>query len=69
MAVFVTTGEAIREVGVREVGEMSLEEQEQVMRFEDDMESAQRHLLAYDPYHHHWYGGKDKHWYGGKGKH
>ncbi|KAH7332325.1 hypothetical protein KP509_20G082200 [Ceratopteris richardii] len=25
------------------------------------MEAAKRHLLMYDPYYHHWYGGKGKH--------
>ncbi|KAH7332328.1 hypothetical protein KP509_20G082200 [Ceratopteris richardii] len=61
MAVFVPAGEAIRNVGAREVSEMTLAEQERVMRFHDEMEAAKRHLLMYDPYYHHWYGGKGKH--------
>ncbi|KAH7332311.1 hypothetical protein KP509_20G081600 [Ceratopteris richardii] len=48
------TGEAIREMGVREVSEVALEEQEQVMHLQEDMEAAKRHLLSYDPYYHHW---------------
>ncbi|KAH7332340.1 hypothetical protein KP509_20G083000 [Ceratopteris richardii] len=48
-------------MGVREVSEISLGEQEQVMRFQEDMEAAKRHLLMYDPYYHHWYGGNGKH--------
>ncbi|KAH7332339.1 hypothetical protein KP509_20G083000 [Ceratopteris richardii] len=31
------------------------------MRFQEDMEAAKRHLLMYDPYYHHWYGGNGKH--------
>ncbi|KAH7332320.1 hypothetical protein KP509_20G081900 [Ceratopteris richardii] len=53
-------GDAIRDVGMKDVAEVSLAEQEQVMRLEQDMEAAKRHLLSYDPYYHHWYGGKGK---------
>ncbi|KAH7332322.1 hypothetical protein KP509_20G082000 [Ceratopteris richardii] len=53
-------GDAIRDVGVKDVAEVSLAEQEQVMRLQEDMEAAKRHLLSYDPYYHHWYGGKGK---------
>ncbi|KAH7332336.1 hypothetical protein KP509_20G082800 [Ceratopteris richardii] len=61
VTVFVSTGEAVRSMGVREVSEISLGEQEQVLRFHEDMEAAKRHLLMYDPYYHHWYGSKGKH--------
>ncbi|KAH7332317.1 hypothetical protein KP509_20G081800 [Ceratopteris richardii] len=53
-AVCLPSADAVREMGVREVSEVALEEQDQVMRLEEDMESAKRHLLAYDPYYHHW---------------
>ncbi|KAH7332103.1 hypothetical protein KP509_20G068200 [Ceratopteris richardii] len=61
MAVCSQRGEAIRDVGLREVSEVALEEQDQVIRLQEDMETAKRHLLMHDPYHHHWYGAKSKH--------
>ncbi|KAH7332335.1 hypothetical protein KP509_20G082700 [Ceratopteris richardii] len=69
VVVFAAKGEAIRNLAVKEDSEISLGEQEQLLRFQEDMETAKRHLLTYDPYFHHWYGGKDHHWKGGKDKH
>ncbi|KAH7332106.1 hypothetical protein KP509_20G068500 [Ceratopteris richardii] len=46
MAVCSPRGETIRDVGLREVSEVALEEQEQVIRLQGDMEAAKRHLLC-----------------------
>ncbi|KAH7387959.1 hypothetical protein KP509_16G050500 [Ceratopteris richardii] len=43
---------------VEEVADLSLDEQQQVLRLQEDMEAAKRHLLMYDPYYNKWYGGK-----------
>ncbi|KAH7332100.1 hypothetical protein KP509_20G068100 [Ceratopteris richardii] len=61
MAVCSPRGEAIRDVGLREVSEVALEEQEQVIRLQENMEAAKRHLLMHDPYYHHWFGAESKH--------
>ncbi|KAH7279988.1 hypothetical protein KP509_37G046600 [Ceratopteris richardii] len=52
------TANGVRELGVRDVQELTMVEQEQVVRVQEDMESAKRHLLSYDPYYNKWYGGK-----------
>ncbi|KAH7332384.1 hypothetical protein KP509_20G084500 [Ceratopteris richardii] len=64
MAMLMPSGDAARELSgtevklLAEVGELSMEDQQQVMRLEKDMEVAKRHLLGYDPYYSKWYGGK-----------
>ncbi|KAH7332330.1 hypothetical protein KP509_20G082400 [Ceratopteris richardii] len=68
VVVFAAEGEAIRNGGVKDDSEIYLGEQEQLLRFEEDMETAKRHLLTYDPYFHHWYGGRNHRWRGGKDK-
>ncbi|KAH7279966.1 hypothetical protein KP509_37G045300 [Ceratopteris richardii] len=53
------TVNGVRELGVSDVQELSMVEQEQVVSVqEEDMESAKRQLLSYDPYYNKWYGGK-----------
>ncbi|KAH7332467.1 hypothetical protein KP509_20G089000 [Ceratopteris richardii] len=64
IATLLPSGNAARELSgtsneaLAEVGELSMEDQQQVIRLEKDMEAAKRHLLGYDPYYSKWYGGK-----------